>query len=156
MFTKYISVNETIESHLNTSSDENGEDDSYDESGKDEFDTQSIDEIKSKITRYKYYMTKLKNKRKDLLSDKSISLWQAVYFTFFGDYNNGAVTLHELNLRCKFLFNMDKVYGFEKEIEKKKESVSYWMDCYTKARTECDTLKEEIAAIATLAAKLAK
>ena len=26
----------------------------------------------------------------------------------------------------------------------------------TKARTECDTLKEEIAAIATLAAKLAK
>ena len=120
MFTKYISVNETIESHLNTSSDENGEDDSYDESGKDEFDTQSIDEIKSKITRYKYYMTKLKNKRKDLLSDKSISLWQAVYFTFFGDYNNGAVTLHELNLRCKFLFNMDKVYGFEKEIEKKK------------------------------------
>jgi hypothetical protein len=32
----------------------------------------------------------------------------------------GAVTLHELNLRCKFLFNMDKVYGFEKEIEKKK------------------------------------
>ena len=43
-----------------------------------------------------------------------------MYYTFFGDYNNGAVTLHELNLRCKFLFNMDKVYGFEKEIEKKK------------------------------------
>ena len=30
------------------------------------------------------------------------------------------MTLHELNLRCKFLFNMDKVYGFEKEIEKKR------------------------------------
>ena len=33
MFTKNISVTETIESHLNTSSDENGEDDSFDESG---------------------------------------------------------------------------------------------------------------------------
>ena len=50
----------------------------------------------------------------------------------------------------------EKIATLEKEIEKKKESVSYWMDCYTKARTECDTLKEEIAAIATLAAKLAK
>ena len=120
MFTKNISVTETIESHLNTSSDENGEDDSFDESGKDEFDSQSIDDIKSKITRYKYYITKINNKRKELLRDKTISLWQVVYYTFFGDYNNGAVTLHELNLRCKFLFNMDKVYGFEKEIEKKK------------------------------------
>ena len=120
MFTKNISVTETIESHLNTSSDENGEDDSFDESGKDEFDSQSIDDIKSKITRYKYYITKINNKRKELLRDKSISLWQVVYYTFFGDYNNGAVTLHELNLRCKFLFNMDKVYGFEKEIEKKR------------------------------------
>ena len=120
MFTKNISVTETIESHLNTSSDENGEDDSFDESGKDEFDSQSIDDIKSKISRYKYYITKINNKRKELLRDKSISLWQVVYYTFFGDYNNGAVTLHELNLRCKFLFNMDKVYGFEKEIEKKK------------------------------------
>ena len=120
MFTKNISITETIESHLNTSSDENGEDDSFDESGKDEFDSQSIDDIKSKITRYKYYITKINNKRKELLRDKSISLWQVVYYTFFGDYNNGAVTLHELNLRCKFLFNMDKVYGFEKEIEKKR------------------------------------
>ena len=120
MFTKNISVTETIESHLNTSSDENGEDDSFDESGKDEFDSQNIDDIKSKITRYKYYITKINNKRKELLRDKSISLWQVVYYTFFGDYNNGAVTLHELNLRCKFLFNMDKVYGFEKEIEKKR------------------------------------
>ena len=120
MFTKNISVTETIESHLNTSSDENGEDDSFDESGKDEFDSQSIDDIKSKITRYKYYIAKINNKRKELLRDKSISLWQVVYYTFFGDYNNGAVTLHELNLRCKFLFNMDKVYGFEKEIEKKR------------------------------------
>ena len=120
MFTKNISVTETIESHLNTSSDENGEDDSFDESGKDEFDSQSIDDIKSKISRYKYYITKINNKRKELLRDKSISLWQVVYYTFFGDYNNGAVTLHELNLRCKFLFNMDKVYGFEKEIEKKR------------------------------------
>ena len=65
-------------------------------------------------------LSDLLNKRKELLRDKSISLWQVVYYTFFGDYNNGAVTLHELNLRCKFLFNMDKVYGFEKEIEKKR------------------------------------
>ena len=55
-----------------------------------------------------------------MLKDKNTSLWQSVYYTFFGNYNRGAVTLHELNLRCKFLFNMDKVYGFEKEIEKKK------------------------------------
>ena len=55
-----------------------------------------------------------------MLKDKSRSLWQSVYYTFFCNYNNGAVTLHELNLRCKFLFNMDKVYGFEKEIERKK------------------------------------
>ena len=120
MFTKNISISETIESHLNTSSDENGEDDSFDESGKDEFDNQNIDEIKAKISRYKYYISKIQNKRKELLRDKNISLWQAVYYTFFGNYNNGAVTLHELNLRCKFLFNMDKVYGFEKEIEKKR------------------------------------
>ena len=120
MFTKNISVNETIESHLNTSSDENGEDDSFDESGKEDFDSQNIDEIKNKISRYKYYISKIQNKRKELIRDKNISLWQVVYYTFFGDYNNGAVTLHELNLRCKFLFNMDKVYGFEKEIEKKK------------------------------------
>ena len=120
MFTKNLSVTETIESHLNTSSDENGEDDSFDESGKEEFDNQNIDEIKNKISRYKYYITKIQNKRKELLRDKTISLWQVVYYTFFGDYNNGAVTLHELNLRCKFLFNMDKVYGFEKEIEKKR------------------------------------
>ena len=113
-------MTETIESHLNTSSDENGEDDSFDESGKEEFDNQNIDEIKNKISRYKYYITKIQNKRKELLRDKTISLWQVVYYTFFGDYNNGAVTLHELNLRCKFLFNMDKVYGFEKEIEKKR------------------------------------
>ena len=120
MFTKNISVTETIESHLNTSSDENGEDDSFDESGKEDFDSQNIDEIKNKISRYKYYISKIENKRKELLRDKTISLWQVVYYTFFGDYNNGAVTLHELNLRCKFLFNMDKVYGFEKENEKKK------------------------------------
>ena len=120
MFTKNISITETIESHLNTSSDENGEDDSFDESGKDEFDNQNIDEIKTKISRYKYYISKIQNKRKELLRDKNISLWQVVYYTFFGNYNNGAVTLHELNLRCKFLFNMDKVSGFEKEIEKKK------------------------------------
>ena len=120
MFTKNISVTETIESHLNTSSDENGEDDSFDESGKEEFDNQNIDEIKNKISRYKYYISKIQNKKKDILRDKSNSLWQAVYYTFFGDYNNKAVTLHELNLRCRFLFNMDKVYGIEKEIEKKK------------------------------------
>ena len=120
MFTKNISVTETIESHLNTSSDENGEDDSFDESGKEDFDNQNIDEIKNKISRYKYYISKIQNKRKELLRDKNTSIWQVVYYTFFGDYNNGAVTLHELNLRCKFLFNMDKVYGFEKEIEKKR------------------------------------
>ena len=120
MFTKNISVTETIESHLNTSSDENGEDDSFDESGKEELDKQNIDVIKNKIARYKYYISKIQNKKKDILRDKSNSLWQAVYYTFFGDYNNKAVTLHELNLRCRFLFNMDKVYGFEKEIEKKK------------------------------------
>ena len=123
MFTKNLSVTETIESHLNTSSDENGEDDSFDESGKEEFDNQNIDEIKNKISRYKYYISKIENKKNALIRDnreKNVSLWQVVYYTFFGDYNNGAVTLHELNLRCKFLFNMDKVYGFEKEIEKKK------------------------------------
>ena len=50
----------------------------------------------------------------------------------------------------------EKIATLEKELEEKKKSVSYWMDCYTKARTECDTLKEEVGAIATLAAKLAK
>ena len=34
---KNIPITETIESHLNSSSDEVGEDNSYDESGKDEF-----------------------------------------------------------------------------------------------------------------------
>ena len=120
MFTKNLPVTETIESHLNTSSDENGEDDSFDESGKEELDRQNIDEIKNKISRYKYYISKIQNKKRDIMRDKSVSLWQAVYYTFFGDYNNKAVTLHELNLRCSFLFNMDKVYGIEKEIEKKR------------------------------------
>ena len=120
MFTKNISITEKIESHLNSSSDENGEDDSFDESGKDDFENPSIDELKNKIARYNYHITKIQNKRKEMLKDKSRSLWQSVYYTFFCNYNNGAVTLHELNLRCKFLFNMDKVYGFEKEIERKK------------------------------------
>ena len=120
MFTRNISITEKIESHLNSSSDENGEDDSFDESGKDEFENPSIDDLKNKIARYHYHISKIQNKRKELLRDKSTSLWQSVYYIFFGNYNSGAVTLHELNLRCKFLFNMDKVYGFEKEIEKKK------------------------------------
>ena len=120
MFTKNISLTEKIESHLNSSSDENGEDDSFDASGKDDFENPSIDELKNKIARYNYHINRIQNKRKEMLKDKNTSLWQSVYFTFFGNYNNGAVTLHELNLRCKFLFNMDKVYGFEKEIEKKK------------------------------------
>ena len=120
MFTKNISITEKIESHLNSSSDENGEDDSFDESGKDDFENPSIDELKNKIARYNYHISKIQNKRREMIKDKNTSLWQSVYYTFFGNYNNGAVTLHELNLRCKFLFNMDKVYGFEKEIEKKK------------------------------------
>ena len=120
MFTKNISITEKIESHLNTSSDENGEDDSFDESGKEDYDNPSIDELKNKISRYNYHISKIQNKRKEMIRDKKTSLWQSVYYTFFGNYNNGAVTLHELNLRCKFLFNMDKVYGFEKEIEKKR------------------------------------
>ena len=120
MFTKNISITERIEAHLNSSSDENGEDDSFDESGKEDLENPSIDELKSKITRYNYHISKIQNKRKEMLRDKNTSLWQSVYYTFFGNYNNGAVTLHELNLRCKFLFNMDKVNGFEKEIEKKK------------------------------------
>ena len=120
MFTKNISITEKIESHLNSSSDENGEDDSFDESGKEDYESPSIDELKNKIARYNYHISKIQNKRKEMIKDKSTSLWQSVYYTFFGNYNNGAVTLHELNLRCKFLFNMDKVYGFEKEIEKKK------------------------------------
>jgi hypothetical protein len=124
MFTKNISITEKIESHLNSSSDENGEDDSFDESGKDEFENPTIDELKNKIARYHYHISKIQNKRKEILRDKSTSLWQSVYYIFFGNYNMGAVTLHELNLRCKFLFNMDKVYGFEKEIEKKKNKAT--------------------------------
>ena len=120
MFTKNISITEKIESHLNSSSDENGEDDSFDESGKEDFENPNIDELKNKIARYNYHINKINNKRKEMLKDKTTSLWQSIYYIFFGNYNSGAVTLHELNLRCKFLFNMDKVYGFEKEIEKKK------------------------------------
>ena len=117
---KNIPITETIESHLNSSSDEVGEDNSYDESGKDEFDEHSIDEIKNKMARYKQYISKINKKKKELIQDKTTSLWQAVYYSFFCDHHSGAVTLHELSLRCKFLFNMDKVSGFEKEIEKKK------------------------------------
>ena len=117
---KNIPITETIESHLNSSSDEVGEDNSYDESGKDEFDEHSIDEIKNKMARYKQYISKINKKKKELIQDKTTSLWQAVYYSFFCDHHSGAVTLHELSLRCKFLFNMDKVSGFEKDIEKKK------------------------------------
>ena len=117
---KNIPITETIESHLNSSSDEVGEDNSYDESGKDEFDEHSIDEIKNKMARYKQYISKINKKKKEFIQDKTTSLWQAVYYSFFCDHHSGAVTLHELSLRCKFLFNMDKVSGFEKEIEKKK------------------------------------
>ena len=109
---KNIPITETIESHLNSSSDEVGEDNSYDESGKDEFDEHSIDEIKNKMARYKQYISKINKKKKELIQDKTTSLWQAVYYSFFCDHHSGAVTLHELSLRCKFLFNMDKVSGF--------------------------------------------
>jgi hypothetical protein len=120
MFSKNISITDTLESHINSSSDEVGEDDSFDEFGKDSLENPSISEIKNRIAKYHNWKKKMENKKDELLRDKTISIWQSVYYIFFGNYKHGAVTLHELNFRCKFLFNMDKVYGFEKEIEKKK------------------------------------
>ena len=59
MFTKNISLTEKIEAHLNSSSDENGEDDSFDASGKDDFENPSIDELKNKIARYNYHINRI-------------------------------------------------------------------------------------------------
>ena len=120
MFTKNVSLTDKIESHINSSSDENGEDDSFDSDGKEEFFNPNIEEIKSKIESYKRHMTRMKMKQKEIENDKNVSLWRCVYNTFFGNYVKGSVSLHELNVRSKFLFNMDKLYNFEKEIEKKK------------------------------------
>ena len=120
MFTKNVSLTDKIESHINSSSDENGEDDSFDSDGKEEFFNPNIEEIKSKIEKYKHKMYRMKLKQKEIENDKNVSLWRCVYNTFFGNYVKGAVSLHELNVRSKFIFNMDKCYNFEKEIEKRK------------------------------------
>ena len=120
MFTKNVSLADKIESHINSSSDENGEDDSFDSNGKEDFFNPNIEEIKSKIEKYKHKMYRMKLKQKEIENDKNVSLWRCVYNTFFGNYVKGAVSLHELNVRSKFIFNMDKCYNFEKEIEKRK------------------------------------
>ena len=52
--------------------------------------------------------------------------------------------------------NYEKIRELEKQVEEKKKSTSYWMDNYCNLKNEYDKLKEEIAAIATLAFKLAK
>ena len=41
-------------------------------------------------------------------------MWKSVYYTFFNNQKANSITLSELELRCKFLFNMDKYDNLNK------------------------------------------
>ena len=109
MFTKKIPITEPIENHLNSSSDSNGEDSSFEDPDEITYKAPSIEDIKFKYKRFTNYQTTIKNRKKELEKDKTSTMWNSVYYTFFNNnYKSNSITLSELELRCKFLFNMDK------------------------------------------------
>lgn len=108
MFVKNTSITEKLEDHLNTSSDSNGTDESFDELLNEICPPQSLEDIRIKQFRYSNLCRKINTKKKEFEEDKSSSMWKSLYYTFFNSQHMNTITLNELELRCKFLFNMDK------------------------------------------------
>jgi hypothetical protein len=107
MFTKKIPITEALEHHINSSSDSNGEDSSFEDPDGEFYSPPSIEDIKFKHMRYSNYRQKRVLRQKELDDDKSSSMWKSLYYTFFNNQKDNTITLSELELRCKFLFNMD-------------------------------------------------
>ena len=83
----------------------------------------TLEELKYKHDKYVQYTKRIYQKSKELEQDKSTSMWCILYYTFFNNFNKkSTITLNELELRCKFLFKMDKI---EKEENKKKRAKSH-------------------------------
>ena len=114
MFTKKIPITEPLENHINSSSDSNGEDSSFEDPDEFTYVPPSIDDIKFKHQRFSNYQTKTINRKKELEDDKTGTMWKSVYYTFFNNQKANSITLSELELRCKFLFNMDKYDNLNK------------------------------------------
>lgn len=114
MFTKKIPITEPLENHINSSSDSNGEDSSFEDPDEFTFVPPSIDDIKFKHQRFSNYQTKIINRKKELEDDKTGTMWKSLYYTFFNNQKANSITLSELALRCKFLFNMDKYDNLNK------------------------------------------
>lgn len=119
MFIKKMPFTESIESHLNSSSDSIGEDDSFDDFNSEKKDFPSIEDIKFKHKRYENFRRKIIIKKKELEDDKTGTMWKSLYYTFFNNQVKNSITINELELRCKFLFNMDKINNLNDEIKKK-------------------------------------
>ena len=83
----------------------------------------TLEELKYKHDKYVQYTKRIYQKSKELEQDKSTSMWCSLYYTFFNNFNKkSTITFNELELRCKFLFKMDKI---EKEENKKKRAKSH-------------------------------
>ncbi len=120
MYIKKIPFTESIESHLNSSSDSIGLDDSIDDLNSDKNDFPSIEDVQFKFKRYENFRRKIYIKKKELEDDKTGTMWKSLYYTFFNNQVKNSITINELELRCKFLFNMDKINKLDDEIKKKK------------------------------------
>ena len=120
MYIKKIPFTESIESHLNSSSDSVGLDDSIDDLNSDKNDFPSIEDVQFKNKRYEDFRRKIYIKKKELEDDKTGTMWKSLYYTFFNNQVKNSITINELELRCKFLFNMDKINKLDDEIKKKK------------------------------------
>ena len=120
MYIKKIPFTESIESHLNSSSDSNGLDDSIDDLNSEKNDFPSIEDVQFKFKRYENFRRKIYVKKKELEDDKTGTMWKSLYYTFFNNQVKNSITINELELRCKFLFNMDKINKLDDEIKKKK------------------------------------
>jgi hypothetical protein len=114
----------------NTSEDSIGTDSSFDsikneiEEGKfGKKDNDSlVEDLKFKHDRYIQYKKSIYQKNDEFKKEKSNSKWRILYYTFFNNFNQkSTITLNELELRCKFLFKMDKL---EKEENLKKRNKS--------------------------------
>ena len=120
MYIKKIPFTESIESHLNSSSDSIGLDDSIDDLNSEKNDFPSIEDVQFKFKRYVNFRRKIYVKKKELEDDKTGTMWKSLYYTFFNNQVKNSITINELELRCKFLFNMDKINKLDDEIKKKK------------------------------------
>ena len=115
----------------NTSEDSIGTDSSFDSIknereegtlGTKKDNNSILEDLKFKHDRYIQYKKSIYQKNDEFKKENSQSMWRILYYTFFNNFNQkSTITLNELELRCKFLFKMDKL---EKEENLKKRNKS--------------------------------